>query len=246
MNIRVGCCGFPVGKTKYFYDFDIVELQQTFYQPPESSLAVKWRNESPKDFEYTVKAWQLMTHDPKSPTYRKLKLKIPESKARHFGSFKPTEEIFQAWAKTKKIADILNAKIIVFQCPASFEPTGENKHNMQKFFSTIKREKFILAWEPRGKWAEKDIESVCKELDLMHVGDPFKSKTAYGKIRYYRLHGIGGYKYKYTNADLRKLLVFSETKKDSFFMFNNVFMYEDAREFRNMIKGEKWCQNSRT
>jgi uncharacterized protein YecE (DUF72 family) len=41
MNIKVGCWGFPVAKIKYFDEFDIVELQQTFYQPPESSLAIK-------------------------------------------------------------------------------------------------------------------------------------------------------------------------------------------------------------
>ncbi|MFH0933440.1 MAG: hypothetical protein V1832_03870 [Nitrospirota bacterium] len=37
------------------------------------------------------------------------------------------------------IADALNAKVIVFQCPASFKPTKENKQNLVRFFSSIER-----------------------------------------------------------------------------------------------------------
>jgi uncharacterized protein YecE (DUF72 family) len=35
---------------------------------------------APKEFEFTIKACQLITHDPKSPTYRKAGITIPESK----------------------------------------------------------------------------------------------------------------------------------------------------------------------
>jgi uncharacterized protein YecE (DUF72 family) len=237
MSVKIGCCGFPVSKAKYFNTFNIVELQQTFYQPPEVSTAIKWHEESPKGFEYTLKAWQLITHEPKSPTYKRLKIKIPPSKEKNYGSFKQTDEVLQAWEKTRQIADTLNARIIVFQCPASFEPTGENKRNLKKFFSVVKRGNFIFAWEPRGKWSEKEIESICRELDLVHTVDPFKSKSTYGKIYYYRLHGISGYKYKYTKEDLNKLRDLSKEKIDTYFMFNNISMYEDALEFMNLLKG---------
>ena len=33
-RIKVGCCGFPRGKKKYFQQFKLVEIQQTFYKPP--------------------------------------------------------------------------------------------------------------------------------------------------------------------------------------------------------------------
>jgi uncharacterized protein YecE (DUF72 family) len=232
--IKVGCCGFPVSKSKYFDNFNLVEIQQTFYQPPDISIVQKWRNEAPKNFEYTLKAWQLITHEPKSPTYRKLKLKIPHSKEKNYGLFKPTDEVLHAWEKTKEIANMLNAKIIVFQCPASFKPTEENKHNMKKFFSLIERGRFIFGWEPRGKWDDKEIETMCRELDLIHIVDPFKSTPVYGNIRYYRLHGIGGYKYNYTEADLRKLGDLIEGRRYIYFLFNNVFMYEDALEFKKI------------
>jgi len=239
MSVKIGCCGFPVSRAKYFDTFDIVELQQTFYQPPEVSTAIKWREESPEGFEYTLKAWQLITHEPKSPTYKRLKMKIPSSKEKNYGSFKPTDEVLQAWERTREIADILNARIIVFQCPASFKPTDENKRNLKKFFSSIKRENLIFAWEPRGKWDEKEIEPLCRELSLIHVVDPFVSRTVYGRIRYYRLHGIGGYRYKYTIEDLQKLSGLYDKKMDVYFMFNNLSMYEDALEFKNLLKNKR-------
>lgn len=75
--VKVGCCGFPVSRARYFGAFGVVEVQRTFYQPPAKELAEKWKRQSPGDFEYTLKAWQLITHEPTSPTYRKLKTAIP-------------------------------------------------------------------------------------------------------------------------------------------------------------------------
>jgi uncharacterized protein YecE (DUF72 family) len=236
-HIKIGCCGFPVSKKKYFESFSVVEIQQTFYQPPDLSLAKKWRMESPDDFEYTLKAWQLITHEPKSPTYKKLKMEIAKEKEKNYGSFKWTEEVQMAWEKTKEIADALDARIIVFQCPASFEPTDENKKNIKRFFSNIKRERFVFAWEPRGRWLPEDIGPTCKELDLVHVADPFYGHSTYGKIPYYRLHGKGGYGYKYTEDDIRRLKDFARWKRDSYFMFNNVYMFEDAMAFKELIYG---------
>jgi uncharacterized protein YecE (DUF72 family) len=232
---RIGCCGFPVSKAKYFEAFKVVELQQTFYQPPELSLIEKWLKESPDCFEYTLKAWQLITHEPKSPTYRKLKIKIPTSKEKNYGSFKPTDEVFSAWERIREIAEILDVRIIVFQCPPSFRPTKENKQNLKKFFSSIKGKQSIFAWEPRGEWCEKEIKTICEEMDLVHVVDPLQAVSVYGRVRYYRLHGIGSYRYKYTTGDLEKLKGYAGYMH-TYFMFNNVYMYENALAFKRLLK----------
>ena len=176
----------------------------------------------------------MITHEPSSPTYRRLKIKISQSKEKNYGSFKPTDEVYAAWERTKEIADTLNAKVVVFQCPASFEPTNENKSNIKRFFTSIKSDKYIFAWEPRGKWDEKEVGSICNKLNLVHCVDQFKSKPTYSKICYYRLHGIGGYKYKYTEEDMHTLKGFVKRGFDSYFMFNNVYMYEDALAFKKL------------
>ncbi len=235
--IKIGCCGFPVSRMLYFEVFPAVEIQQTFYQPPRVSLVLKWRQEAPAGFEFTMKAWQLITHEPKSPTYKKLKTKIPKSKEEHYGSFKPTEEVQAAWETTREIADALSVKVIIFQCPASFEPDQENRKNLKLFFSHIKRGEHILAWEPRGKWLPQDIESICRELDLVHVVDPFISGQTYGGILYYRLHGKDGYRYRYTLDELQRLKGCLRKEKTCYVMFNNAYMFENATEFKALVQG---------
>ena len=36
---RVGCCGFPISLRRYAEEFSVVEVQQTFYQPPRFALS---------------------------------------------------------------------------------------------------------------------------------------------------------------------------------------------------------------
>lgn len=241
MEMKIGCCGFPVGKKKYYEDFKVVELQNTFYRIPKLKLIQKWRWSAPQDFEFTLKAPQLITHEPSSPTYRKLDYEIPLEKKKFYGFFKPTYPVFQAWNQTKKIAEVLKARIIVFQLPPSFKPAQENIQNIRKFFTTIEKNRGsdfpLLAFEPRGKWPEGLIKELCQELDLIHCVDPFQNKFLEGKLKYFRLHGIGGYRYKYSADDLRKLKVECEENFSTpcYCMFNNVYMHTDALEFKKLI-----------
>ncbi len=235
-RIKVGCCGFPVARKRYCREFEVVEIQKTFYQPPSLSTITRWKEEAPLGFEFTIKAWQLITHPPSSPTYRKLKESVTEEVKDLYGFFRPTPQVFSAWKRIKEIARMLGGKIIVFQSPPSFKPTPVNEKNIREFFRKIERQDFILVWEPRGKWTTDKISSICSELDLIHCVDPFKDKPALsGKIRYFRLHGKGGYKYQYKDEELihlKKLCNFSGT---TYVMFNNTYMFEDAARFKKLI-----------
>ncbi|MEW6376424.1 MAG: DUF72 domain-containing protein, partial [Thermodesulfobacteriota bacterium] len=122
--IKVGCCGFPVKRSIYYQNFPVVEIQQTFYQLPQITTGNRWREEAPPDFEFTMKAWQLITHEPSSPTYRRLRTVIPVEKKKDYGFFKRTEEVEAAWSRTAEFARALGVKKIVFQSPRSFYPTS--------------------------------------------------------------------------------------------------------------------------
>ncbi|MDI6916194.1 MAG: DUF72 domain-containing protein [Thermoplasmatales archaeon] len=226
--VKIGCCGFPVGMKKYFERFNAVEIQKTFYEIPEIKTSEKWREKAPKNFEFTLKANQVITHPISSPTYRKTKIKPG-----HAGFFKNIEEVFDAYEKTKEIAKTLRARIILFQCPPSFKQEKNNIENMYNFFSSIPRD-FVFAWEPRGEWDEKTVKKICEELELVHCVDPFKNKQVYGDFGYFRLHGIGGYRYRYSDSELERLKKIC--KGNDYVFFNNVYMYEDALRFKGMIK----------
>ncbi len=117
----VGCCGWPESKAKYFTRFPVVELQTTFYEPPSVALAEKWRELAPPDFQLCMKAWQLISHTPASPTYRRLKSKISESEHELLGSFRPTELVWLAWQWTAQISRARRARHRL-AVPAVFSP----------------------------------------------------------------------------------------------------------------------------
>ena len=238
-RVKIGCCGFPVAKDRYYREFEVVEIQKTFYQPPSFITVQKWRERAPSKFEFTVKAWQLITHLPSSPTYRRLKEHILKNKEDMYGFFRPTEEVFSAWKKTEEIASVLKGKIIVFQSPPGFKPTLNNEKNLREFFNKIERRDFIFVWEPRGKWEKEKIRSLCNELNLIHCVDPFKSEPLTQKgIFYFRLHGKGGYRYRYTKEDLfylYKIVCALPSSSSIYVMFNNTYMFEDATRFKSLF-----------
>jgi uncharacterized protein YecE (DUF72 family) len=229
--ITIGCCGFAEMQDKYFAEFPAIEIQQTFYQPPGVETARRWREKAPVNFEFALKAWQLITHPATSPTYRRLRQPLSEKAKKHVGCFRPTDEVWQAWETTRQIAEALQARFIVFQCPASFAPSEENQLNLREFFKNIDRGNFRCVWEPRGKWSPEQIQQLCHELDLIDGVDPFQRLPTWGEVQYFRLHGIGGYNYKFSDDDLHRLAGWCQAAP-TWVMFNNTNMLGDARRFR--------------
>jgi len=236
--VKVGCCGFPGGMKGYFSRFKLVEVQQTFYKMPRLETGLRWRSEAPADFEFTLKAWQLITHPPTSPTYRKAGIKVAPGAEKDYGFFRPSSEVHQAWEETQRFAQALGARVIVFQCPASFRETPENIDNMRRFFEAVKASGFILVWEPRGEWNEQVIKDLCSELRLIHCVDPTERESLYGDPQYFRLHGGPHYRHQYSAEELER--VKDKVKaKESYVLFNNLNMYHDALAFDRLIKGEE-------
>lgn len=220
---------------RYFDEFSLVEVQQTFYKLPLPETAKKWREQAGKDFEFVVKCSQLVTHPPSSPTYRKAGIPIKEEEKSKYGFLQPTRQVLLAWKKNLEICRILSAKICVVQCPPSFLPSEGNIKNMKKFFSKVKND-IKIAWEPRGKWGGDIIKELCKEFGLIHVVDPFFSKKLSDEVSYFRLHGkpAYNYRYRYTERELRELKKMIDG--DTYILFNNIYMREDAKKFMEIMK----------
>jgi len=222
--IKVGCCGFPTSMKKYFENFTLVELNSTFYQYPRDKTVESWREKAPKDFEFTVKVHQDISH--------KTKLKVEEAS-------------LQAFEHMKQICKILNSKILLIQTPGSFRP--DKLEDAQKFFREVKHENTVLVWETRGPaWetpeVHKKLGQVLEKLDVTHVTDPFRVMPAYtGEIAYFRLHGLGKrmYYYQYTNAELQRLkkliAPYEKEGKDVYVLFNNLSMFEDGVRFMEYL-----------
>ena len=241
-SLRVGCCGFPLSLRRYAEEFSVVEVQQTFYQPPTLRTIEKWRGAVSSGFEFTLKAWQLITHEASSPTYRRLREELSQPQRGEAGAFRLNATVMYAWRRTLECARTLGSRCVLFQCPARFAPTPANKANLRDFFRAIKPdllssrggEHITCVWEPRGEWKPEEVRELCEELGLVHGVDPFHQSPVAGPFGYFRLHGRKGYRYCYSDRELEQLREMAGKHASCYVLFNNISMLEDARRFQRL------------
>ena len=222
--IKIGCCGYPVGRKRYQETFRLVEINRTFYNIPKIETLIKWRRDAPAEFEFTVKAHQDLSH--------KYKLKLEDS--------------LKVFETMKLICRSLEARILLIQTPASFKP--DQLEVAEAFFKGIRREELLVVWETRGpSWETSETRERLKELleslDVPHVTDPFRSLPVYsGSVAYLRLHSSGSrmYYYQYSDEELLKLQRIVKSLeaggREVYVLFNNLSMFEDASRFLSFIE----------
>lgn len=235
----VGTCGFGRRRADAFRDLGVVEIQRTFYRPVSPALAARWGAEAPDGFRFAVKASQFITHGASSPTYRRSGRVIPVEEAADYGAFQRTARVEEGWRTTIAVVEAMHARVVLFQCPASFTPTREHVEALYTFFESHPTPA-VRAWEPRGRWPTHIVEKVCEDLGLVHAVDPFAFEPATAGLAYFRLHGSppgrSVYRYTYSDADLHRLRAMAEEYDDAYVLFNNVTMHADAVRYRRLLE----------
>ena len=237
MDVRVGLCGWTVSQAAYVRRFSLVEVQHTFYEPPAAALLARWRAQVPPDFEFTIKAWQVVTHESSSPTYRRLRTPLPDTSRGQVGAFRMTDPVLVGWQRTLECARVLRASAVLLQCPKSFRPTADNVGRLRSFVSQVERPDGRLLWEPRGEWPRDLLVELCAELGLVHVVDPMQTETVTPEQTYYRLHGTSGARHVHSEDELRRLRDLVEDRPSPYVLFNNIPRAGDARRFLSMLHG---------
>lgn len=239
--VKVGLCGFTMSMEDYALYFPVVEVQQTFYEPPSDRTMQGWLAATPRSLEFTIKAWQLITHAGNSPTYRRQRRPLDAQERATCGGFRDSPIVRAAFDRTLACAHLLGATAILFQCPASFRPEPANVARLRAFFTRIANPARPAAlrylWEPRGPaWTQSAplARDLCQELDLVHVVDPFVDapQPSLGGA-YFRLHGITGTRHVYTDDELRRLV--EMTPATAHVMFNNIPRVGDAKRFVKLL-----------
>lgn len=235
--VKVGLCGFTIGIAEYLETFPVVEIQHTFYDPPPLPTMGRWRDQAPPGFEFTIKAWQVITHRSTSTTYRRLKKPLTSRQQDECGGFRVNDTVLAAWERTRAAARVLRATAVLFQCPASFRPLPENLDNMRAFFAAVERPPGVrFLWEPRGpSWPDDVILDLCRTLALTHVVDPFVRATVTPGPVYWRLHGLTSAYRAYTDDELRRLAEMAPAGAEVYAMFNNIPRVADSKRFRALL-----------
>jgi len=236
MDVRVGLCGWTTSMSSYVRRFPLVEVQHTFYEPPADALLAKWRREVPTRFEFTIKAWQVITHESASPTYRRLKRPLPAAYHGQIGGFRATPPVLAAWARTLECARVLRATAVLLQCPRSFRPTPPNVERLQTFLRGVERPEGVrLLWEPRGDWPVPLLTQLCRDHGLVHVVDPMQTETVTPEQTYYRLHGTTGSRHVHTDDELARLRDLVVDRPTPYVLFNNLPRVGDAQRFLALL-----------
>lgn len=226
--IKIGCCGFPISKAKYYQNFSLVEVNSTFYNYPKLNVLSKWRDDAPSKFEFTVKAHQDVSH-----TYR---FSLPDCD-------KAVDQMVEA-------CKVLNSQILLIQTPASFKPDSINLSKIRRFFRKMRKHPVTWVWETRGsEWTAPQIKSLLEDLlkksSVIHCTDPFVNQPVHvEEIAYFRLHGLGDrmYYYQYSNEELQKLMETLQRfrKCRIYVLFNNLTMYIDALRFSEFLRNAEF------
>lgn len=248
--VRVGVCRFSYKLTN---EFGLLEVQETFYNLLTINRARKWAEKISSETELSLKIFQGITHESKSPTWKRYKGNDFEDIKEYVGSLRLNEVTKKFWEHMFQLARILSSSVMLLQTPSSFKPSKTNMENVERtleYINGLRRDiNTILAWEPRGDWLKKEnleyIKKLVSEYEwLTHTTDIFFHEPIIGgKFAYLRLHGKPylNYKYQYTREDFEELIrkiegLESEGVESIYLLFNNVAMVNDAKDFKNLAK----------
>lgn len=267
-NIYIGTSGwsYPRGQGTwrgYFYPdsrtneleyysqfFKTVELNSSFYRPPDPSLVRRWIHQVPDDFLFSVKLWQKFTH-PKM---------FKEVTGQNASTSKDDVDAFLRSIEPLIKADKMGALLVQF--PPSFK---NDQQNQQTLSTIINQFCFLkLAVELRDKsWNDTtDIVELFAKHNVawVQIDEPkFRSSiakgiTSTGDIAYFRFHGRNykdwwsgdnetRYRYLYSSREIQELseevLKAREKTSLTFAYFNNHWQGYAPRNAIDMIKALK-------
>jgi uncharacterized protein YecE (DUF72 family) len=169
----------------YARHFDTVEINNTFYRLPALATFDAWRENSPDDFHYAVKASRFITH--------MKRLKDPTASV---------EKFFLA-------ADRLEGKLgpILFQLPPRWQV---NTTRLREFLEALPAGHRHVFEFRDASWLEPEVFSILRQYNaafcIHDLGDMQTPLQITADFTYLRFHGPGEAKYtgSYPRRELQK------------------------------------------
>jgi uncharacterized protein YecE (DUF72 family) len=210
--ITVGCAGFAVPATRYFKEYEFVEIQETHRASPGPGTIRRWRREAPMNFEFAVLG--------------------PREVAQE--SFRPGKVVETALAGLVEVASELRAKTAVFVAGADFAQSRPNKAALKDFLKLAREHFPIVVFEPGLEWDAEDADELANETGTLASRDPLHQGPSSRSVAYYRLPGPAGHKSRYEDPAIERLAEIAQTARHEavHYVFTNVDMFADAKRFK--------------
>jgi uncharacterized protein YecE (DUF72 family) len=209
--------GKPHLKT-YSKIFNFVEVNFTFYEYPSIQIVERWRRTVPKDFTFSVRCHQDLTH------------KI---------GLKPVEEAYDVFYKAKTYANILQTPYVVLETPIGYTINSDARG----FLSTLNLKGIQLVWEYRAP-STPEVTNLMRDFNIVQCVDLSKQKPSFNlDVTYSRLFGKGQHNiYQFTNDELSEIQHQAEetTSKQVILAYHGARMNSDALRFQQHLKTGKY------
>jgi uncharacterized protein YecE (DUF72 family) len=214
----------PAARMLSFYieHFDTVEINNSFYKLPSEETFAAWRDATPANFRYAVKASRFITHNKK--------LSDPQSA---LDKFFP-----RVAALDKKLGPIL------FQLPPQWQVNAERLESFLQALPTRYRYTFELR---NPTWHNADIYRILSAYNaafcIFHLAGFQTPLEITADFTYVRLHGPGGkYQGSYSEEALHKwadqIRRWRRRLKQIYVYFDNdqeAFAVRNALELKRMV-----------
>lgn len=213
--ITVGCAGFAVPATRYFKEYDFVEIQETHRAVPGPGTIRRWRREAPAGFEFALVGPR-------------------EIGAENFR----TGEVLQAPMKMlDEVAEQLEAKLAVFIAPTEFSHSRANKAALKEFLREAKAHFRTVVFELGASWAPDDADALAEETETIAARDPLQQGLSKRTVAYYRLPGPAGHKSRYEDPAIERLAEIAQgaVHDHVHYVFTNVDMFADGKRFKRAM-----------
>lgn len=209
--------------------FNTVELNASFYRLPPASSFLKWHNDVPEEFRFSVKVPRTISH------YKRL-----------------GEGTAEDWSQLLEAAAVLEDKISVYLCqfPPSFKADENSLGRLRDFVSLTSAQR--VAFEFRHKsWFDDDV---LRQLGTLGICVVQAESSRYphtpagfspAPFAYYRFHGprqLYGSQYTDEELDYWSGLINAEVSagKDVYAYFDNDFegfAVADAKRLKERLNG---------
>ena len=242
---------YPTGKINeleyYSQFFNTVEINSSFYRPPNPGYVYNWVRRVPKDFLFTVKLWQKFTH-PKM---------YEEATGREAVISRQDVDLFKN--SIEPLVRYRKLGALLAQFPPSFRNDSYGQQILNAVMKTFSQYRLAVELRHRSWSDDENIAQLLRENNVawVQIDEPkFKSSVAAelpitSDMAYFRFHGRNAemwwkgdsetrYKYLYSLEEVdelsNKVKSAAEQTELCFALFNNHWQGYAPRNAVDMIK----------
>lgn len=215
LMITVGCAGFAVPATRYFKEYDFVEVQETHRAVPGPGTVRRWRREAPSGFRFGLLGPRDIGQE----------------------AFKAGPVVESSLEMLSGIADQLEARLGVFPGPSDFAASPENRAALKEFLLAVKQRYEVVVFDLGVQWDLDLADALAEETGTIAARDPLQSGASKRNIAYYRLPGPAGHKSRYEDPAIERLAEIAKAAdhETAYYIFTNVDMFADGKRFKKAM-----------